>query len=419
MILAVFLSNIIHASAQPADDFPTNSDYVFVKASRSDDSLKGAALVAWDINDLYGYLVLTIKTENAINKKVILTFLPSSTSCKYDFRNEECVDGKVVRSTINTANITNVHFEINKENKTIVILVQNETKEEFAYVLDIRSMQNLENVQSLGVKDIYDKTRYKDAPHPFKSIAIVYATSIWPEKEYRGSFQYLKDTDFASLRSTLKKMPSEIPIILDIESHDSELFPTLKRVSWNLDIRKFTTELVKMSIQRDNLISLIEVVREEKPDNAVSIYGMCPIRDYWTIVRNEPNALQKWHEANEFQKPVCEKLDFVTPSLYLFYENMPDDIIPYVQGMVSEARMYEKKVIPFIMPRFHPAGTFSDPDRWIPEKQVKVYITEVLKNADGLIVWDAASPRWNFNFSNSVGYNRDWYDSIRELIDNK
>lgn len=408
---------MIPTSAQPAD--PTNSDYVFVKASRSDDSLKGAALVAWDINDLYGYLVLTIKTENAINKKAILTFLPSSTSCKYDFRNEECIDGEVVRSTINTANITNVHFEINKENKTIVILLQNETLEEFAYVLDIRSMQNLENVQSLGVKDIYDKTRYKDAPQSFKRIAIVYASNVWPEKEYRGSFQYLKDTDFASLRSTLKKMPSDIPIILDIESHDNELFPTLKRVSWNLDIRKFTTELVNMSIQRDNLISLIEVVREEKPNNAVSIYGMCPIRDYWTIVRNEPDALQKWHEANEFQKPVCEKLDFVSPSLYLFYENMPDDIIPYVQGMVSEARMYEKKVIPFIMPRFHPTGTFSDPDRWIPEKQVKVYITEVLKNADGLVVWDGASPRWNFNFPNSVGYNRNWYDSILEVIDNK
>ncbi len=418
MILAVFLSSIIHTSAQPAGDYLPNSDYVFVKASRSDDSLQGAALVAWDINDLYGYLVLTIKTENAVNNKVMLTFLPSSTSCKYGFQNEECIDGKVVRSIINNTAIINVHFEINKENRTIVILLRNETLDEFAYVLDIRSI-NLENVQSLGVKDIYDNTRYKDAPHPFKSIAIVYASDIWPENEYRGSFQYLKDTDFASLRSTLKKMPSDIPIILDIESHDNELFPTLKRTSWNLDIRKFTTELYKMSIQRDNLISLIDVVREEKPDNAVSIYGMCPIRDYWTIVRNAPNALQKWHEANEFQKPVCEKLDFVTPSLYLFYENMSDDMIPYIQGMVSEARMYEKKVIPFIMPRFHPAGTFSDPDRWIPEKQVKVYVTEVLKNADGLIVWDGASPRWNFNFPNSVGYNRNWYDSIRELIDNK
>lgn len=164
---------------------------------------------------------------------------------------------------------------------------------------------------------------------------------------------------------------------------------------WNVNINKDSKAEVQKSIEK--LVQVIEWMRQAAPSLKLSIYGIPPVRDYWTPVRNLPGGRSSWRTANQFLKPIADASDFITPSLYTFYEDIPG-WVTYASANIEEAQQFGKPVYPFLWCRYHISNRtrrnqFIEGDYWRTQLE-----TVRDRGANGVVLWDWAGhdkPRTN------------------------
>ncbi|MBW4538621.1 MAG: hypothetical protein KME43_05675 [Myxacorys chilensis ATA2-1-KO14] len=164
---------------------------------------------------------------------------------------------------------------------------------------------------------------------------------------------------------------------------------------WKTNIDKDPKAEVQESV--DKLVQVIQWMREAAPSLKLSVYSIPPIRDYWTPVRNLPGGRPSWRAANQFLKPIADASDFLTPSLYTFYEDVPG-WVTYASANIEEAQQFGKPVYPFLWCRYHNSNRerrnqFVEGDYWRTQLQ-----TVRDRGANGLVLWDWAghdNPRTN------------------------
>ncbi|MGE5609753.1 MAG: hypothetical protein ACM359_10900, partial [Bacillota bacterium] len=151
---------------------------------------------------------------------------------------------------------------------------------------------------------------------------------------------------------------------------------------------------------------IIDWVRDERSDVKLGIYGFGPLRDYWTpvqywaAVENSDDRwyrlhlplyeslYRKWQAANDFLKPLMDKVDYIVPSLFAFYDNSVD-WVRYAKGNLEEAQRYGKPVIPFIWMDFHNSTELID--QRVSAEFWQVQLETVYKMADGVVIWGGVS----------------------------
>jgi hypothetical protein len=198
---------------------------------------------------------------------------------------------------------------------------------------------------------------------------------------------------------------------------------------WPTDVRRYGEAEVQETI--DKFLQIIEWAKDERPEVEVGIYGMLPIRDYWTAVHydlaveqyenTDPSnsfhmeqAIKKldranekmdvWQTANDLLKPLSEAVDFIAPSLYTFYEGQGGWEM-YAEHNLAEAARYGKPVIPFLMPNYH--DSVADGHLDLSAETWRQQLDFVHDRSDSVIIW-----RDFRNVSESDG----WFQATAKFI---
>ena len=200
---------------------------------------------------------------------------------------------------------------------------------------------------------------------------------------------------------------------------------------WVLDIEHWPTDVRadgEAAVRRtmDRLGEILDWIEDEAPDVEVGFYGIMPIRDYW-VTRNLDKAqdryddaiadgrgaghllemLQKaqvkydqWQAANDFLQPLADRVDFIAPSLYTFYDK-PDAWQFYAERNLEQAGRYGKPVLPFLTSHFHTSVDQKgavDNDFW--RLQLETVRDSGVEQVEGLVLWrgfgelSADTPWW-------------------------
>lgn len=142
-----------------------------------------------------------------------------------------------------------------------------------------------------------------------------------------------------------------------------------------------------------------EIARQVAPGLRFGFYGVVPTSPYWPIVLNKADQLAQWHVTSRRSRVIAEKVDYLFPSLYTFYDD-PRGWEVAARAVLEEARQYRKPVYPFLWPEFHdsnPQLKFQPVPREFWRRQLEV----CRECADGLVLWggfkelwDEAAPWW-------------------------
>ena len=136
---------------------------------------------------------------------------------------------------------------------------------------------------------------------------------------------------------------------------------------WPVDIRFNSRAAVDASLAK--LMSIVDWLKDERPELQVGFYGIMPLRDYIVPANYQAKlrvtgwwreaalaqwtpAQVAWEGANDYLKPLAAKVDYIVPSLYTFYDD-PAGWQDYAQGNIAEALRYGKPVVPVLQPFYH------------------------------------------------------------------
>lgn len=261
---------------------------------------------------------------------------------------------------------------------------------------------------------VIDSIHYSDkgdvSIYGMKPYTIFYGVHIWP-KNLRGNETKEKiqasppsDEHIAGLVKNITSDKS--PVIYDIEHWPLDIRKDVQTVAGD-DIAAATQKTVASSMEK--MIHILSASRKENPSVKYGFYGCVPLRDYWSPVKKDPELLKKWHEANDYLKPLADSTDVICPSLYTFY---PDRAawVTYAKANIEEARRIAngKPVYVYLWPKYHNSNKedgkkFIDGDFW------KLQLETVYNSGiDGVIIWD--SPLVVNNPADKVwDQNRGWW----------
>lgn len=241
---------------------------------------------------------------------------------------------------------------------------------------------------------LLNEMRFRNQPDltelGFEEIRVVYASEFWPSKKAENHVDTAHILNYIDYKLEHSKY-----ICLDIEH-------------WPMDIRRFSETDVDSTISKfRRTLALFELKR---PDAELGIYSMLPIRDYHTPVKEK--GLVEWKLANQYLRQISINTDIIYPSLYTFYKK-PEQWKKYAVANIEEAKIYGKKVIPFIWPQYHGSNKLRslntiDYDYW------KMQLETVYKHADGVVIWSPAGKArsdWNDN--------ADWWRATIDFINEK
>jgi hypothetical protein len=245
---------------------------------------------------------------------------------------------------------------------------------------------------------VFDATLFTDKPNlnPLGVPRVLLGESIIFKQVGTGYDMSKPDEaatrSFARLAADRQQM-----IIIDIED-------------WPIDIRSQTDAAVQHTI--DMFIQIVDWVHSERPEVKIGFYGLVPLSDYWTPVSYD-KALDKsvtspwwaehlpqfeanfkaWQAANDRLDVLASKVDFLSPSLYTFYEDQ-DGWQRYAKWNVEEAKRYGKPVYPFLWMDYHDSnaalkGQLLPVDYWNMELQT------LKQSADGVVIWGGWQEQWD------------------------
>lgn len=222
------------------------------------------------------------------------------------------------------------------------------------------------------------------------------------------------------LRQTVRTLPTNQLVYIDIEN-------------WSVDIRIRQRSLVTETLNK--FIQAIGWIREERPDLRLGMYAMAPLSDLTvtTAYGNIQEILQRgasdpmyawaqsavgqarinynrWQEANDFLRPLAEKVDVLFPSLYIAAPT--SGLFPwFAKAEIAEAHRYGKPVLPFLWPRFHQAGPYSG--QYVDASETRQQYESCREHgAEGFVMWDwmpSTTPWQNFPWLQEL---QDFYNHL-------
>jgi hypothetical protein len=181
---------------------------------------------------------------------------------------------------------------------------------------------------------------------------------------------------------------------------------------WPMDIRTASDAAVQSTI--DKFVQIITWLRDERPGLKIGVYGLAPLRDYWTAknyleaVDKAPGsswyaarlpsyrtAYQQWQAANDRLASLVARVDYLFPSLYTFYDD-PAGWQYYAEGTIQEARRFGKPVFPFLQMYYHPSNATIGGDE-LPRAVWRAELDTTRELADGAVIWGGWQMNWNGN----------------------
>ncbi len=178
--------------------------------------------------------------------------------------------------------------------------------------------------------------------------------------------------------------------------------------------------VVSESIRK--LALVVDTIKEVHPDIVTGIYGMMPVRDYFTPVRYDYDSpeFEEWTVTNARLQELADHVDVILPSIYTFYPDYAADGTPriwerdrwvqYATANLLQARQYGKPVVSYIWPHFHGGGGSADPDSpdyryWkyqpIGRDFWEVILETTYQYSDSTVIyeglpkaWDDTAPWW-------------------------
>jgi hypothetical protein len=238
---------------------------------------------------------------------------------------------------------------------------------------------------------VFENTYFTNKPdlsaYGIETPLVIGGPFFWRADNPAGGYDMTTPNETATRNIARMAADAGQVLIIDIEH-----FP--------VDIRTSSPAAVQTTMQK--LGQIVDWIRSERPNVKIGFYGIAPLRDYWTPVLyqaaldNPTNSwyqqrlaeftanYQRWQQANDFLKPLIDKVDFIFPSLYTFY-NDPTNWVYYAKGNIAEAERYGKPVIPFIWMEYHNstplAGQQLSPDFW------KMQLQTLRQYAQGMVIW--------------------------------
>ena len=239
---------------------------------------------------------------------------------------------------------------------------------------------------------VIDSIHYLDkgdlSVYGLKDYTIFYGVHIWPKdirKKEKKPASSPPDDHIAGLVKNITDAKS--PVIYDIEHWPLDIRRSVQTVA-NDDILTANDKIVTASMEK--MIHIITTSRKVNPSGKYGYYGCVPLRDYWAPVKNDPELLKKWKEANDYLKPLADSLDVICPSVYAFF---PDRAawVKYAKANIEEAKRIAngKPVYVYLWPKYHVsneahARKFIEGDFWKLQLET-VYNSGVA----GVIIWDS------------------------------
>ncbi|MFA7231208.1 MAG: hypothetical protein WC071_08045, partial [Victivallaceae bacterium] len=240
-----------------------------------------------------------------------------------------------------------------------------------------------------------------------KSYTLVF--NAWP-KHLRGAEKKKahetppSDEHIASLVKNITVAKS--PVIYDIEHWPLDIRKSVKTVADD-DISTASNKAVDASM--DKMIHIISESKKVNPNVKYGYYACVPLREYWTPVKNNPEKMKQWHEANDYLKPLADSVDVICPSLYAFYADH-DGWVKYAKANIAEAKRLAngKPVYAYLWPKYHNSNKESG-KKFIDGNFWKLQLETVYNSGiDGVIIWD--SPLVVNNPADKVwNPNREWW----------
>lgn len=147
-------------------------------------------------------------------------------------------------------------------------------------------------------------------------------------------------------------------------------------------------------------VDLIRRMKTVSPGIRVGYYSVVPKRDYWRAKegRNSPKYAEWQHENDQLQ-PLADKVDFLFPSLYTFYDYQPG-WVAYAEENLREARRLAngKPVYAFLWPTYHESNAQLK-GKLVPAEFWRLQLETVSRLADGVVIWgggswDPGAPWW-------------------------
>jgi hypothetical protein len=166
------------------------------------------------------------------------------------------------------------------------------------------------------------------------------------------------------------------PLVLDIEEWRVSGLP---KGEVNANIAKY--------------LRALEIARVAAPKSKMGYYGLVPERNYWALVKKDQKALEEWDATNRSLSVIADKVDFIFPSIYTFY-NDPVGWEVYAKAMLQEARIYKKPVYAFIWPEFHDSNKELAGQN-IPAKFWAKQLELCRQYADGVVIWGGWQKPWD------------------------
>ncbi|MCU0552159.1 MAG: hypothetical protein MUC48_22715 [Leptolyngbya sp. Prado105] len=201
--------------------------------------------------------------------------------------------------------------------------------------------------------------------------------------------QYWKNNDRtkpdeAACRNYARVLKEMGRIIIDIEF-------------WDYDIRKASASSVQETIRK--VIQIVDWMKDEVPTLEIGMYPFPPIKDYWTPVAN-PSGIGDWKKANDFLRPVAERVDFIAPEIYTYYDDR-EDWLKFAEANLAEVVRIGKRAMPIVWPRYHVSNDQLK-YQMIPGDFWQLQLKTVRESGvDGLILWDwepetSLNPEWDW-----------------------
>ena len=139
-------------------------------------------------------------------------------------------------------------------------------------------------------------------------------------------------------------------------------------------------------------VRAIEIARETAPALRFGFYGVVPTAPYWPIITNKTDELAAWRALNKSSRVIAEKVDYLFPSLYTFYDD-PKGWELTSRTILREARQYGKPVYPFLWFEFHDGTPLQF--QKIPREYWRRQLEVCREYADGCVLWGGFDGPWD------------------------
>jgi hypothetical protein len=157
-----------------------------------------------------------------------------------------------------------------------------------------------------------------------------------------------------------------------------------------------TADEIKGAVEK--YVTVLRWAGEFKHDMKIGYYATTPphLGAYWAVLRGGVE-LEQWKQAAAGTAPIAREADFVSPSLYTFFDKQDDWVASSRRIVAITKELYPgKPVIPFIWPQYHessmPPSLRYTP---IPGDFWRRQLETLSLYADGAFIWGGANTEWN------------------------